>query len=305
MLESSLQTKTFIQSLELFEKFDKKISDSKNNLNSAYKKAKTLISDNNYEEEIRIKLLIRLIDLKNNSTEYYSLINESFYNLKVYLNSSISKINDLLNDCANITYENFEKKYSEYLNKVIPINIEKKEGDTLNYEKNVLNSDYQITVKALSEEMQKEAIFKYYYEYDIIEKDGIKIPKLKAELINFSHPKTLKIQIIKEIAYCTKEIEEIYITFNNVNHSVSLDFSANSKSVISTISTLFEEYEYTVERYNTSVNSELICVGNGVNTLRICYKPKCSKVNIQQIIPKRKFIVDRKELKAIETILDE
>ena len=109
----------------------------------------------------------------------------------------------------------------------------------------------------------------------------------------------------KQIFEQKKNYQNKFSSNKNDFSSNKSDFNANSKSVISTISTLFEEYEYTVERYNTSVNSELICVGNGVNTLRICYKPKCSKVNIQQVIPKRKFIVNRKELKAIETILDE
>ena len=302
LLNNSHQIKMYIQSLELFEEFDKKISDSKINLNSAYKKAKKLILDNNYEEEIRINLENRLIDLKNNSLEYYSLINESFYNLKVYLNTSISKINDLLNDCANITYENFEKKYSEYLSKVIPVNIEKKEGDTFDYEDDVLVQNYQITVKAISEEIEKEAIFKYNYEYDLIEENGIKIPKLKTMIINLSHPKTLTIQLIKEITSCAKEIEEIVIVFNNANYSVSLDFSPNSEDILSTISTLFDDYQYTVERYNTTDSSEPICIGDGINTRIICYKPKCSNARDQQIMQMRKYIIDKKQAEETITI---
>ena len=304
LLNNSLQIKKFVQSLEQFDEFDKKISGSKNDLNYAYKKAKKLILDNNYEEEIKTNLENRLLLLKNHSMEYYSKINESFYYLKEYLNSSISEINDLLNNCANITYETFEKKYTEYLEKVIPINIFKKESDTFDYEQDVLTQNYQLTVLSSSENIQKEAEFKYLYEYHIIEENGIKIPKLKTVLNNLGNLKKIKFEIEKEITSCAKEIEEIEIVFNNANYSVSLDFSPNNEEIISTIYTLFDDYEYTVERYNTSDASEPICVGDGVNTARICYKPKCSNARDATLLPKRKFIIDRKQLKEIVNILE-
>ena len=157
-------------------------------------------------------------------------------------------------------------------------------------------------MKALSEEIEKEAIFKYNYEYDLIEENGIKIPKLKTMIINLSHPKTLTIQLIKEITSCAKEIEEIVIVFNNANYSVSLDFSPNSEDILSTISTLFDDYQYTVERYNTTDSSEPICIGDGINTRIICYKPKCSNARDQQIMQMRKYIIDKKQAEETITI---
>ena len=123
-------------------------------------------------------------------------------------------------------------------------------------------------------------------------------------LNNLGNLKKLKFKIEKEITSCAKEIEEIEIVFNNANYSVSLDFSPNNEEIISTIYTLFDDYEYTVERYNTSDASEPICVGDGVNTQRICYKPKCSNARDATLFPKRKFIIDRKQLKEIVNILE-
>ena len=204
LLNNSLQIKKLIQSYELFNEFDKIISKSKNDLNTAYKNAKLLIANNNQEEEFFIIFENKLNDLRNYSMEYYIQINESFYNLKNYLKISISEINDLLYDCANITYETFGKKYSEYLSKVTPINNTTKENDFFENETEAYGQNTQFTVKSTSASMQKEAIFQYYYVYDQDENNEIKIPKLKTNLINLSRPKTLKFEIIKDIIDCSK-----------------------------------------------------------------------------------------------------
>ena len=292
LLGNSLQIKQFIQSWEKFNEFDTKISDSKNDLNSSYKRALKLIEDNNYEEEIRKNLENRLNDLKNHSYEYYDLINESFYNLKDYLNNTMTEIDDLLKDCANITFETFAKKYMEYLNKVEPIDNSTKDDDSLDYESDAFGQNNQLTVNMVSENMIKEAKFKYYYEYNMDKKTGIKIPKLKTDIDNLSQLKKVTIQIVKELTLCAKEITELEIVFNKANYSVSLEFSPNSTNILETISTLFDDYQYTIERYNTTDESEPVCIVNNQNKT-ICFHSKCTKVRDQTIEQKRNVIIDR------------
>ena len=297
LLNNSLQIKKLIISSELFDDFDKKISSSKNNFSIAYKKAKTMLTNDSYEEEMLTTFKQRLEELKNHSTEYYSLINESFYELKNSLKSSISDLNDLLKGCANITYETFAKKYGEYLSKVEPVNIEKKDEESFEEEEEVSIQNYQLKVKATSDSIQKEAVFQYDYEYYLDETGEINIPHLTTNLINLNNPRKISFKIEKVLTECAKEIEEIEVVFNNANYSISLDFSPNSENILSTISTLFDDYKYSVERYNTSNIKNITCFVNEATHRTICYKPKCIFLRDQTIFPKTDFIVDRKQFK--------
>ena len=294
ILNNSLKLKTFIQSLEKFEEFDKKIDNSINELLSAYKESKKLIAGNNFTDDIKLNLNDKLDYLKNHSLEYYSQINESFYTLKTYLNESISKIDDLLNSCANITIETFEKKYEEIFQKVISINtLVKDKIEIFEKEEEVKTQNTQVTVKAVIESIQEDILFKYNYTISKDEMGRIKLPRVSTSIINLSRPQKLTIDIIKEITNCAKEIETIEVIFNNANYSVSLDFSPDSQNIISNVSGLFDDYEYTVERYNTSDTQTQKCTGDGYNTIVICIPDKCSNERDAVLIPK--YIVKNKK----------
>ena len=179
--------------------------------------------------------------------------------------------------------ENIPKHGSAYANQLIEekpqpspdlelIGIQEK-GDIINYE-GVLQNEFGIWI---------------YYTPD----DNNKIKKYILA-INSNKEKLVNLPLIKDGIYLIQPKEHEDMIFEIKNSKISLEeinLGENQKFLFQFIP---EEMTY-----------RIICVGNGINTLRICYKPKCSKVNIQQVIPKRKFIVDRKELKAIETILDE
>ncbi len=121
----------------------------------------------------------------------------------------------------------------------------------------------------------------------------IKLPRVSTSIINLSRPQKLTIDIIKEITNCAKEIETIEVIFNNANYSVSLDFSPDSQNIISNVSGLFDDYEYTVERYNTSDTQTQKCTGDGYNTIVICIPDKCSNERDAVLIPK--YIVKNKK----------
>ena len=295
LLNTSKNLKIFVESLEKFDEFDKKISDSVNNLNSAFKESEKLINENNYTSEVKENLTLKLYYLKNHSSEYYSKINESFYDYKNYIKDSISEIDTFLNQCANITLTTFIKKYKEILDKVKPLNLMKKDKiDLFEDEKDVKIQNYQITINTKIENILQEAEFNYNYHYDQNYISGIKFPNINTNLINLMRPKKATFNIIKDITDCAQEIETIEINFNNVNYSVSLEFNPDSQDVISKIIGLFDDYEYTVERYNTSDTTEVICTGNNYHTIQICYPGICTNAKDHVLVPLHKETVKKR-----------
>ena len=284
-----------MESLEKFDEFDKKILDSVNKLNSAFKESEKLINENNYTSEVKENLTLKLYYLKNHSSEYYSKINESFYDYKNYIKDSISEIDTFLNQCANITLTTFTKKYKEILDKVKPLNSMKKDKiDLFEDEKDVKIQNYQITINTKIENILQEAEFNYNYHYDQNYISGIKFPNINTNLINLMRPKKATFNIIKDITDCAQEIETIEINFNNVNYSVSLEFNPDSQDVISKIIGLFDDYEYTFERYNTSDTTEVICTGNNYHTIQICYPGICTNAKDHVLVPLHKETVKKR-----------
>ena len=295
LLNTSKNLKIFVESLEKFDEFDQKISDSINSLNSAFKESEKLIIDNNYTLDVMENLTLKLNYLKNHTSEYYTKINESFYDLKNYIQESIVKIDVLLNQCANITIETFEKKYTEILEKVRPVNsLKKDEVELFEDNKDIKTQNYQVTIDTKIENIRQEAEFSYNYHYDNNYINGIKFPNINTNLINLIRPKKATFNIIKDITDCAQEIETIEIVFNNVNYSVSLEFNPDSQDIISNIVGLFDDYEYTVERYNTSDTTEVICTGNNYHTISICYPGKCTFLKDQVLVPKYKEMIKKR-----------
>ena len=296
ILNNSLNLKIFIQSLEKFDEFDQKIEKGITNLNLSVLESGDLIDNNSYTLDVKTNLENRLYYLQNHSLEYYSKINESFYNLRIYLNESISKINDLFNDCINITIKTFEQKYSDIFDRVNSFNsLIEDEIEKLQKSKVERTQNYQVTVNTTIENIKGNFLLKYDYQYDTNEIRGIKIPRLSTSIINLSRPKKLTIDIIKDITACAKEIESIEVIFNNVNYSATLDFSPNSRNIISNISGIFDDYYYTVERYNTTDSTTVVCTGNSYNTIKICFPGVCPNTKDKTLIPLYRVPVNKKE----------
>ena len=303
ILNNSMNLKTFIQSLEKFDEFTTKIDNSIDELNSAYKESKKLIINNNFTDDVKLNFTNKLDYLKNHTLKYYTRINESFYYLKNYLNESIFKLDDLYNECANVTIETFKKKYSKIFEKVISINsLIKDDIEIIEKEKDIKTQNYQLTILTTIENIKKDVSFNYNYQFDKNEAGLMNLPKLSTNIINLSIPKKLKIDFVKHITTCAKEIETVEVIFNNANYSVSLDFTPDSQDIISIISGLFDDYEYTVERYNTSDTKTLKCSGNGYNTINICVPDKCSNLKDKDLFPLTKYAVNKKEFTQVVNI---
>ena len=288
----------FIQSLEKFDEFDKKINDNIKYLDKSVSESSDLIFGNNYTKEIKLSLDIKLDELKNHTLEYYSKISESFDNLKIYLKNSISKIEIMLNNCANVTIKTFEKKYSEILDNEEGMNLNQSETiENYIYKRQIPLQNFVVTLNVTIKEIKHQTIFNYNVQYDKNFIKGINFPKVNVNIINLFYPKKAIFRIDKPYIGCLKEIEIIeIINFNKANYTTSFDFSPNSRDIISTTSAMFDDISYTKERYNTTNDMDDICSGDGENIIRICYMKICSDKKDQILINPYTETIEKKEI---------
>ena len=262
LLNNSQSLKSLLKNYEKFDEFDNIIRTNIDKLNSSYKNSKSLIIKNNYEEETFNNISNKLDYLNNLTLDYYNKINDSFYQMKIYFDSSIEEIDNLLNLCANETFSTFKEKYDEISSLKISHNFDKEQKEnenedlTLNDNIKYQNKQYSIDTKIIN--LIKNAYFKFSFDFDEI--NNLKMPKVYAHVINLSKPKKLNINISSEFGTCGKDIDSYEIEFNKVNFSVLLDFNTDSNDIISTVITDFEPYQYTATKYTKQDKSEPECV---------------------------------------------
>ena len=262
LLNNSQSLKSLLKNYEKFGEFDEIIRTNIDKLNSSYKNSKSLIIKNNYEEETFNDISNKLDYLNNLTLDYYNKINDSFYQMKIYFDSSIEEIDNLLNLCANETFSTFKEKYDNISSLKISHNFDKEQKEnenedlTLNDNIKYQNKQYSIDTKIIN--LIKNAYFKFSFDFDEI--NNLKMPKVYAHVINLSKPKKLNINISSEFGTCGKDIDSYEIEFNKVNFSVLLDFNTDSNDIISTFITDFEPYQYTATKYTKQDKSEPECV---------------------------------------------
>lgn len=247
LLTSSNSTKRFINSFEKFNNFDKIINENINKLNSAYKLSLKRIKDNNYVEETYNNLTSILSQLKQKTLDYYNNVNNSFYTLKIHLKNSIDNIDDILNKCANITYNTFAEKYENISN-----------VDTFNASNNKVSKDIEESLivdnqnkinlvnYTISNILEKSNfIFNYTYK-----KEGdIKKPKLKASVINQSKPGKIYFKFINKQQSAGDIIDRVEVKPNNVNFTININYNTSTLNLIYVTTTVdFESYKYTRDK---------------------------------------------------------
>ena len=89
-------------------------------------------------------------------------------------------------------------------------------------------------------------------------------------LINLSFPKKANFKIYSTFGVCGKRVQEIDAEFNNANYSIFLDFNSNTDNILATINTIFDDYQYSVERYKTKDIQNPVCI-RGFGTIPICF----------------------------------
>ena len=267
ILISSSNAKRFSENYENLDIFDKIINNEIIKLNIAYKKSLKIIKDSSYYDEVNNDLLIKIINLQNFTLDYYSSINESFYNAKTNIKTSINDIYNNINKLANITFITFSEKYEnlskiEGINSVTDINL----GEISN--SIVINSQNKITkVNYTISQILKKTQFKFKIEYE--EEGGIKKPKIIVSVINQSRPKKIEFKFITPQESAGDIIENVNIEPNNVNFTMSVCYSPKSKDLYVTTATDFESYKYSIELVQQQVNEIENCIY--MNGISLCF----------------------------------
>ena len=255
LLENSEKITILLNSFEEFNTFNTNITDDFINLDKSFKKSKELIIKNKYDEEITNNLTQKLNYLKEITSNYYNSINESFYILKDYLNKSIYEINDLLNECENITYKTFSEKYEAISKEVRTIDKEvneNSEGSPITHNSSWENNN--IIATATMGNLIKRGKFKFFYNY---EKGSA--PIMRIELIDESKPEQLKLEIENQFGDCGKNVQEITAYFNDVIFITYIDYNIVTNEINMTTVTNFESYDYEICKYKIGVSTGQVC----------------------------------------------
>jgi hypothetical protein len=259
ILISSNNAKKFIDSCEKLDIFDKKIKENINKLNIDYKKSLKLIKDNYYSDEIYNELNKKLMNITNFTLDYFSSINESFYDLKEHLKTSINDIYNKIDKCANVTYTTFSEKYDNFSN-VEGINLVMDNNLGIKSDSTIVENQNQITIVnyTISQILQKTQ-FKVRVEYE--EEGGIKKPIINLIIINESRPKKISFKFINSQGEAGDIIENVNIEPNNVNFTMNVYYSTKSKDLYVTTIIDFESYQYSTElNQKKEEESNHICI---------------------------------------------
>ena len=292
ILSTSTNTKNYFDSLDAFKNFDKKLLKYKNNLNIASKTSKELIAKNEYEEEIEEYLNEKLNNLTNISNDYYDKINQSYFNLRDFLNKSLIEIDEELKQCANITYKTFNEEYEFIANNTNKVNSKYSNStDKLNTIEYTKKSEHK-TNKVIADLSD----FREYgeFKFDLVLKDNnnIKNPQIKASIIDKSRPKTMEIEVTSPFGNCGENINKLEVELNDANYTMNIDYTTESSNINVTTYTHFEKYKYSTEVYQIGEINETESVE--AMGYAIDYRIKCKKSKTKELQSKYDIYVDEK-----------
>jgi hypothetical protein len=269
LLNISQNTNRFVKSFEYFEKFKTIIQNNIIILNNSYNQSHQLIEEAfNEDQELLEELQNKTDNLYNLSLNYYQNIAESYNSLKSYIEKSLIDINNLLNQCANITYETIEKEFEKLSSKY----------NDFSYNENKMEDEKIITAISESQNTQftTEAKFKNIenkvnFNFSLTsEGEGqIKSKKIFVSITNPIKPKKVTFDIINKFTGCSKEYQTVQVEFNNINYTTILIFDTKSNLANLTQLSDFDSFNYNVARYKIESNNETACIG--IFGLEMCF----------------------------------
>lgn len=128
IINSPIELKNFIDTLNLFNEFDEKLEKYNNSIQYQYSSSQNNIKNNN---EYYDGLNEKLEELYHFSNKYYNKVNNSYYKVKKLIKSSAEQINNIIEKCANATYDTLANKYIEIKNKFKVVNDKIKKNNEL------------------------------------------------------------------------------------------------------------------------------------------------------------------------------
>ena len=286
--------------LEIFKELDNQIKNNKQKINEKYKYSKKIIEENEYDEEVNNYLNEKLLNLTDISLDYYNKINNSYYELRNYINNSIEEIYDSLNQCANITYKEFNREFDKIVNNTESFNTdiseEKSKSNTLAPYKQ--DSDNKVTyIDTVITDLKTQGEFKF----NIMHKnESIKKLIITANIINRSRPNKVNINITTNFSFCGKVINALEIEFNEANFTTDLLYDSITNNINLTMHTLFDKYIYYSTYYLINGTSKTQNVDTGDNRMVI---PNACKNQISEIlIPRNGTNVDERNETSYEFV---
>ena len=290
LLKNIDNIKVFIQTLKEFNDYDKNIIKYINNINIAYKESKKLIDEYN-DEDNYIKFNDKLLYLKDKSLDYYNKVNESYYNIRQYLNKSIQDINENINKCINITYEALIKEYKKMVEEEKPLNQEFSKNDDSEFSKlyryKIEDTTYYVHTTLKNIEQYSKFIMNLLFE-----NNDYKNPKIVASIINKNIPRNMILDIYTLYGNCAKKGIIIDANINEANYQMNLNFDTKSTHINATTITNFEKYEYNTEVYEYEDTDEVICFT--IAYIEFCIPAQC---NDKKSLSNEKVIYDKKQSK--------
>jgi hypothetical protein len=278
------EIKINFDTLEIFKELDNQITNNKQKVNEKYKYSKTIIEKNEYDEEVHNYLNAKLLNLTNISLDYYNKINNSYYDLRNYINKSIEEIYDSLNQCTNITYEVFNKEFDKIVKNIESFNNDISEA---NSKTNTLDTyakkiDHKINyVDTVITDLKTQGEFKFNIMY---KNESIKKLIIAASIINRSRPNKVNINITNSLSDCGKVINALEIEFNEANFTTDLLYDSITNNINLTMHTLFDRYQYYSTYYLINGTSRKQSADTGDN--KIIIPKNCTNIISLILIPR-------------------
>ena len=240
-----------IKNLSIFIQFEEKINTNKKEKENQYKYSQYILSLNNDNNNDLI--LGKLKELNHISLDYYSKANYSYMKMKENLNYNISKINELIKRCENITYQTFNTYYFKLKSK-----FQSFQGNNTIENLNIIIPDYKYTdLDNVFEIKGTNASYTMTYEFmlDIIFNEEIKSPKVIGNLFYNIKPFTLSFDFYSHNLTSGKMGRRIDIIFNNLISNMKIVFDSNFNNVTIINNFIIEKYLIKTQYFENKINS--------------------------------------------------
>ena len=226
ILRCSKKNKIFINTYE----YNKKLNELINDYNSSYKNIINSIENGDYQEDIKEYISSKLSITNIKFLNYYKNINQTLYNLKTNLNTSIYELDTLIKQVSS-SYNNIINEYINLINEKKEMN-EKQCPDVfkqINYKKDYYNENF--VIKTTIEDKNTN-------NFNIIFQN-----------INNYEP-NIKVSLKKEIRPQKMEIDIIH---NSGDYKISLIFDFNNSDNLSINKC---KIDFQLFEINSNINSE-------------------------------------------------
>ena len=281
LLKLSSNTKDFIQTYEYFDIFFEAIEKNQKKLSLSYRQAQQAIIDAFKDDDEFEDLNDKLNYLYNLSSNYYNEIKDIFDSFRNHTKSSINEIDDLLNECSNITFKTFAEKYEQISNETETfdkqINETESEIPYITHFSSSQNNEYFTEADVTS--LIKNVRFKFSVELEG-EEGKVKKPKIIAVINNEIKPYQAKFRISNQFGECGENYQTVDVGFNKVNYSIVLSYDTQTNLIDVQTITDFDEYKYKYARYKIEDYEINDCVT--ILDINVCIKT-CAAYEIEVV----------------------